>query len=153
MIGSTVVATSAEESLARLRLFELYGRERRLIWIQANGRSMLPTITAGSWIQVEFGASPRTRGEIAVFTRGTEIIAHRVITLDGDSLLAKADAWPWFDPMLARDDVLGIVRAHRRRHGTRVRRLGCTGPSARIAAAVSETVGRAAGRLLARRVT
>jgi hypothetical protein len=134
--------------IARAALFERFRALDRTTWIDARGRSMSPAIPAGSRLLVEFGRAPERIGEIIVFPRREELIAHRLVgrrvTIDGLRLFAKGDAEAYLDPMLAREDILGVVRRIRTPDG-RERALHAASRTDAALARVSWWSGCAAG--------
>jgi hypothetical protein len=102
-------------AIARVALFERYRADGATTWIEATGASMGPLIPAGSRLLVEFGRAPERPGEVIVFRREAAIIAHRLVARRGDDpsprLIAKGDAEAVPDRPIAREDVLGVVRA------------------------------------------
>ncbi|HEY7703151.1 MAG TPA: S24/S26 family peptidase [Candidatus Limnocylindrales bacterium] len=101
-------------STARLGLMESYRTLVRSDWIDATGRSMDPSIPAGSRLLVDFGRPAQRRGEVLVFRRGERVLAHRLVgrrtTPDGEQLIAKGDGEVFFDAPLTAGEVLGVVR-------------------------------------------
>jgi hypothetical protein len=134
------------QSAARLALFELYAAQSAVVWVGAAGSSMRPWIPSGASILVDFGARSAALGEVAVYRRGTLIIAHRVVAppaADG-GLATKGDGQLTFDGPVAAGDLLGVVRAVRSGEGSRARRWMFAGRPAVALARGSRLVGRAA---------
>jgi hypothetical protein len=126
-------------AIARVALFERYRADGATTWIEATGGSMGSLIPPGSRLLVEFGRAPERPGEVIVFRRDAAIVAHRLVARRGhrgrtERLIAKGDAEALPDRPIARDDVLGVVRAV----GT---------PSGRL---VSATLGGWSGAVVAR---
>jgi hypothetical protein len=142
------VTVADRRATARLGLVESYRTSGRSDWIDATGRSMHPSIPAGSRLLVDFGRLPDRFGDVIVFRRGEQLIAHRLVghrrTPDGGQWLARGDAEAFFDPPLDPDDVLGIVRAIARPDG-RTEDLDAGRRRAGLLAAVSWWSGRGAG--------
>ena len=115
---------------------------------------MSPLIEAGSRVLVEFGATPDQVGQIVVFERDGDIVAHRIVgrrRRDGrEQLLPKGDAEAYFDRPIGQGDILGVVRAIETPRDGSIRRRGIGGRSSRAIAGVSRWSGR--GARLARRV-
>jgi hypothetical protein len=139
---------------ARRAIFEEYRRLRLSAWIAPRGRSMRPLIGSDTWMLVEFGAPAVAVGDIIVFPLGDMLVAHRVVARrwrqGAEWLIAKGDAEPYYDPAVRSSDVLGVVRALRRRAAAPVQRYGCSGLAARAIAHASRLGGR--GAWLARRL-
>ncbi len=143
-------------SVARIGLLESHRSNRRTAWIEAVGRSMEPTIAAGSGLLVAFGRQPERVGDVIVFQRGDGAVAHRLVhrrrTPEGVLLVARGDGEAYLDPAIAQDDVLGVVR-HVSGPDGRMTRLPRASRRAAAVAHVSWWSGRAAGsgtRLLRR---
>jgi len=149
---------SESVAAARLALFELYARRGASVWVGATGVSMRPWIRPGASILVAFGEREAKLGEVAVFARGTRIVAHRVIGCErvGERLMltTKGDASAGPDPSLRSDELLGVVRAMRPGPGGRQVEWMLSGHRAVAIARVSALLGRlnpalrAAGRIL-----
>jgi hypothetical protein len=144
MPDTTIDATAL--ALARRVMFEANGRAGTSGWIEATGTSMRPLVAPGDWLHVDFGQGTPQVGDMALFELSGRIVAHRVVgsrRRDGRRLLVcKGDAVPFFDPAVAPDQVLGVVRERRcGPDGTAVT-AGCTGVRARAVAGVSRWCGR-----------
>jgi hypothetical protein len=61
--------------------------------------------------------------------------------------MTKGDGRLTFDPPVVRSDVIGVIRALRRGQYSRAQSIGCSGPSAVLAATASHAIGRITGRL------
>jgi hypothetical protein len=133
---------------ALLGLMDSYRTIGRTSWIDATGRSMAPSIPEGSRLLVEFGRAVGRRGEVIVFRRGEQLIAHRFVgrrrTADGLRLFARGDNERFFDPPLDEGEVLGVVRLVSLPDG-RLDDLQVQRRRAALIAAVSWWSGRAAG--------
>lgn len=143
-----MTVTTDQRAVARVGLVESYRTSHRTTWIEATGRSMQPSIPAGSDLLVEFGRLPERRGDLIVFRRGDALVAHRLVgrqpSADGGRLIARGDAEAFFDPPLHEADVLGVVRLVRLPHGPSEDVVGSPRRNASIAI-VSWWSGRAAG--------
>jgi hypothetical protein len=139
---------------ARRLLLEAYQRDAATEWIQATGRSMIPLVRPGTWMLVEFGATPQRVGEIVIFHRDTIFIAHRVVArrVEGDRVLlvTKGDGEPYRETPLETGEVTGVVRGLALHREGALVTLGCAGFSGRAIARVSNLSGR--GAALVRRV-
>jgi len=84
--------------------------------LPTRGASMSPTIISGNFIVVSaVSAGDLKPRDIALFTRGAELYAHRFVgwrqTKDGDAALEFCgDASSKSDPLVTAEDVIGIVR-------------------------------------------
>src|SRR5829696_4084728 len=139
---------------ARRAAFEDYRRQGERVWIGPRGTSMRPLIGAETQLLVEFGAAAAI-GDIIVFPLGDILVAHRLVARrqrhGGESLIAKGDAEPYFDPPLQPGDLLGVARALRRNGASPAMSLGCTGWIAGSIARISYLAGR--GAWIVRRAT
>jgi hypothetical protein len=135
-------------AIARQGLLEGYRTTGTTTWVTASGTSMEPLIPAGSRLLVEFGRRPYRIGAVILFRRDDRVLAHRLVarrsTPSGPVLLAKGDNESFFDPALAEENVLGIVREAVRPDGRSMTLARARRRSAFLAR-VSYWSGRAAG--------
>ena len=140
---------------ARRVVFEEYRRRRASVWIQPRGASMRPLIGSETMLLVEFGAPEAEPGDIILFPLGDVLVAHRLIARQrrqgAEVLIAKGDAEPYFDPPVRPGELLGVVRALRRRRVDPATSLGCAGWTAQLLARTSYWFGR--GAWVARRAS
>jgi hypothetical protein len=131
--------------------FDIYRDQRASAWIKAQGDSMRPLIAPGAQLLVEFGATPARVGQIALFSQGDRVIAHRLVAWrpGHGGWLAKGDAEAYADGPIEPGDMLGVVRAVRRAPDAPATTVGCEGWCARAVARPSRWLGR--GATLARR--
>lgn len=145
-MGRLMAVTTDAAAIARAGLLEIQRAAGEATWIHTRGTSMLPGIPPGSRLLVDLGRPPTRIGELIVFQRRGELVAHRLVawrrTPEGDLLVAKGDNEPLADRPLPADAVLGVVRAvglpshHRRgvlldgRRGRLVARLSWWGDRA-----------------------
>jgi peptidase S24-like protein len=129
----------------RRAVFAARRREGATAWIQASGPSMLPVIAPGSWLGVDFGATPRA-GDVTLVPAGGRLVAHRVVRMSDGMLVTKGDAEGYADPPVSAADAIGVVRAIRRRGTPQATTRGLAGPRARALARVSGAGGRCAAR-------
>jgi len=110
-------------------LLDLWGETGRMQWLAVSGRSMLPLIRDGDQVLVEFRPRVLGPGDVIVFRRDEQLVAHRVIRLMGEGdqsfIAAKGDNVAAFDPPCPFQDVVGRVHASRsrgceRQLGTRI---------------------------------
>ncbi len=93
------------------------------VWSQAEerhfvpitGSSMLPFIQDGDRVLVAHGHTGVRRGDVVVFRREGQMVAHRVIRTHGSdaspTFVTKGDNAPQFDPPLSADEIVGRVLA------------------------------------------
>lgn len=127
---------------ARLAVMEDFRRAGRARWIRVDGPSMRPLIAPGTWLLVDFGPVSARVGRIVVASLGRGFVVHRVVRVGGDRVLVQGDAELRADPVVARGDLYGVVRAIRRTNGTTTS-VGCDGTSAQLIAIASRTAARA----------
>lgn len=133
---------------ARRLAFEDYRRRHITAWIAPRGTSMRPLISAGTWLQVEFGATEIEIGDIILFPLGDMLVAHRVVAQRQRHaqtiFIPKGDAEPFCDARVPIDAVIGVVRAVRQGRDGATSSFGCVGAPARLIAQISRLHGRAA---------
>ena len=131
--------------------FDDYRGQRASAWIKAQGDSMRPLIAPGAQLLVEFGAVPARVGQIALFSQGERVVAHRLVAWHPGrgGWLAKGDAEAYADGPIEPNDILGVVCAVRRAPDEPATTIGCEGRCARAIASTSRWLGR--GATLARR--
>lgn len=141
-MNGSMATESTLARVARQGLLAIYAREGRREWIGARGHSMRPLIGPSAWMLVEFGPPRVTVGEIVLFRSGAQLVAHRVVGRHRDGrLITKGDSRLIFDPPVRADDIVGVVRAVRRRPGTNGNTTACTGTVALVAAKASVALG------------
>jgi hypothetical protein len=109
---------------------------------------MLPLIAPGSWLSVDFLATPGL-GDVTLVPAGGRLVAHRVVRVVDGVLITKGDAEPFADAPVGAAEAIGVVRSIRRRGTRRATTRGLAGPRARALARASGFGGRCAA--LARR--
>jgi len=91
-IGHTMYRFGTDNSSAVV----VYNHLNDYGFIDINGSSMAPTITSSNTVIVEkigfFGISNIIRGDIIIFTKGEDLICHRVVAVNSDSFATKGDA-------------------------------------------------------------
>ena len=96
------------KTIALIGLYRSYRQAGTRAWLETRGTSMRPLVGPGGRMLVEFGAQPKEVGEIVVFERRDEIVAHRIVgrrVFEGrDRFIVKGDAEAYFDPPIGRDD-------------------------------------------------
>jgi hypothetical protein len=83
--------------------------------IPISGNSMWPAIHHGDRVLVAHGCAGVRRGDVLVFRRDGQLIAHRVMRITGGdadpTFVTKGDNAPQFDPPLSADEIVGRVLA------------------------------------------
>jgi signal peptidase I len=106
--------TTDPAAIARAGLLEIRRLAGDPTWIEARGSSMEPSIRPGSRLLVDLGRQPGRLGEIIVFRRRGELVAHRLVKrrwLDGrEELVAKGDSEALADRPVTAEAILGVVR-------------------------------------------
>lgn len=72
--------------------------------------SMEPTLQVNDLVIVHRQDSYRT-GDIVVFQTGSALVVHRIVSMDGDTVVTKGDANDGADPPIATDAIKGRVAA------------------------------------------
>ena len=84
--------------------------------------SMEPTLQVNDLVIVHRQDSYRT-GDIVVFQTGSALVVHRIVSMDGDTVVTKGDAKDGADPPIATDAIKGRVAARSPGVGAAVRFL------------------------------
>lgn len=92
--------------------------------ISVQGGSMLPTLTPGSEVEVEFGPRETRFGDLLVFRQGDYLVVHRCLGRGRSSggirtLRCRGDGVAGLDPPVAPASVIGRVLSARRDDGWR----------------------------------
>ena len=86
--------------------------------IPITGRSMLPLIRDGDLVLVAHGHAAVRQGDVVVFRREGELVAHRVLRVYGSGagkrFLTKGDNALRLDPLLSAEEIVGRVLDVRR---------------------------------------
>lgn len=99
----------AEDWSARFIIESL--RSGQSVVFRARGRSMWPTISSRSRIEVTpCAGSALTTGEIAAFERAGRVLVHRVLGVDGAGVVFGGDSRDATDGHIAHEQVLGRAR-------------------------------------------
>lgn len=98
---------------------DLWGQSAGQHYLPVTGTSMLPFIQAGDYVLVSHGERRIGCGDIVVFRKEGELIAHRVIGIDpsaqtGPAVYTRGDNSSLPDPLLNPGDILGRVVALKR---------------------------------------
>jgi len=100
-------------------MLDLWGETGQMQWLAIDGRSMVPLMGDGDQVLVEFRPRTLEPGDVIVFRRAEQLVAHRVIRLmgqgDGALVVAKGDNVAAFDLPCPLQDVVGRVHALRGR--------------------------------------
>ena len=107
---------NGELHTARVELIAEAVREYGTVQFRAQGASMRPLMQSGDVLRIRREELQRIRfGEVAVFTRGGGIFAHRVIGSRVESgkrvLITKGDAFQQPDHPVRAEELLGRVTA------------------------------------------
>jgi len=117
--------------------------------IAVSGSSMLPSVWPGDVLTIRrCDATELLRGDLAVFTRGGRLFAHRFVGHDGDRLVTQGDAVPLPDPPVSAAELLGTAVSISR-SGKSIAFRTAPGLPARLVAALARRSSGAA-RLLQR---
>lgn len=72
-------------------------------------RSMATTIEKGDIVLVKIGQDELKKNDIITYKNDNAIITHRIIEIDGDSIIAKGDNNNTEDAPIEKEDVIGKV--------------------------------------------
>ncbi len=89
-------------------------RQGRFIFSRPLGVSMIPNLREGDVISV----APLDRcrvGDVVLFSRGGDLVMHRVVAKFADRIITKGDAVARMDPPIRLQDILGRAVAYERR--------------------------------------
>jgi len=93
----------------RFSLFEIWGETGRRTQIKVSGNSMKPLIDQ-NWTLIINHTKNIKIGDIIVFKKNGEMIAHRVVRiLSKGILLTKGDALLDLDPLVYKSEIIGRV--------------------------------------------
>ena len=87
-------------------------RSEGLLHLRVTGWSMLPVIRPGDTLTIKYcDAEQIAVGDVVLFTRGSKLIAHRVISAmaDQEQITTKGDSSPSPDAPIAATQLLGKV--------------------------------------------
>ncbi len=73
--------------------------------------SMEPTFSKGALLVVKQTDDPQV-GDIVVYQDPGELVVHRIIAIDGDTVVTRGDANNAADPPFNRNEIKGVVVAH-----------------------------------------
>jgi len=112
MVAYTLNAVKCELALD---VAQTFGEVR----LQVTGGSMLPAVWPGDRLIVQRRNPNKIQpGQIILYSRNGGLVAHRVVSRDGDRLLTRGDSLPQADPPVPTNEVAGeivsIVRRGRR---------------------------------------
>lgn len=88
----------------------------RVHWIPVRGGSMWPALRPGDEAGFTGVTDSLREGQVVVARLPSAIVAHRVVSAEGDSVTLKGDNCRAADPSVTRDAILGVV-SHVRRGG------------------------------------
>lgn len=86
----------------------------RVHWIPVRGGSMWPALRAGDEAGFTGVTGSLRAGQVVVARLPAAIVAHRVMSVAGDSVTLKGDNCRAVDPAVARGAILGVVSQVRR---------------------------------------
>jgi hypothetical protein len=93
----------------------VWGQAGERHFIPITGGSMLPLIRDGDHVLVAHGCAGVRRGDVVVFRREGQLIAHRLLRVYGGdaepTFVTKGDNAAQFDPPLSADEIVGRVLA------------------------------------------
>lgn len=78
--------------------------------LRLTGASMMPAVRPGDVITAQRCRTAELKpGEIVLYRRGTGLVAHRVVRIDGGRLVTQGDSLPHEDTPVKEADVMGRV--------------------------------------------
>lgn len=78
--------------------------------VRVNGVSMMPAVRPGDVIVAQrCRAAELKPGQIALYRRGTGLVAHRVLRMDGGRMISRGDALSCEDSPAEEADIVGRV--------------------------------------------
>ena len=96
-------------------VLEVWGQAGEQHFIPITGSSMLPLIRDGDHVLVAHGCAGVRQGDVVVFRRRGQLIAHRVLCIcdggAGSTFVTKGDHASQFDSPLSADEIVGRVLA------------------------------------------
>ena len=102
----------------RAAVLRLWKRSKQTKTITISGQSMLPFLRRGDQVRVECGSTDIRRGDIVVFYRQGQLMAHRVVGFDrtpsGRACITKGDNCGQCDAPLAAGELVGRVSSLKR---------------------------------------
>lgn len=97
---------------------ELWSQAGETHYIPLHGNSMLPLLRSGDQMLVSHNLDSVQPGDIVVFQRERNLVAHRVLVANksgqGRDLRTKGDSWLYYDPRIPENQIFGRVLAIRR---------------------------------------
>ena len=106
----------AAASCARVALAQEALQRFGQLRFRALGSSMLPAIAPGDLLVFRKAAADELAlGQIVLVRRDAALVAHRLVSCNGDHLITMGDALPSPDAPVHPSQVLGVLEAHVRR--------------------------------------
>lgn len=81
--------------------------------VKVHGWSMIPAFREGDKLVLALNKDVRV-GDIIIFNREGDLIAHRLMRSFKDEYLTKGDSLWYFDPLVKKNDILGKVTGIKR---------------------------------------
>ena len=91
--------------------FSLLTQEDTVLWFDGGGYSMLPLFWPGCRVRMNIRFERLEIGQVAVFSSGNKLIAHRLVEYDPtqNTWITKGDTLHFFDQPVEEGNILGIV--------------------------------------------
>ena len=106
----------ADASCTRIALAQEALQRFGQLRFRALGSSMLPAIAPGDLLVFRKAAADELAlGQIVLVRRDAALVAHRLVSCNGDHLITMGDALPSPDAPVHPSQVLGVLEAHVRR--------------------------------------
>lgn len=105
----TRISESKKEGLKAY--FSLLTQDDTMFWFDGGGYSMLPLFWPGCRVRMNIRFESLEIGQVAVFSSGNKLIAHRLVGYDPtqNTWITKGDTLHFFDQPVEEVDILGIV--------------------------------------------
>jgi signal peptidase I len=78
--------------------------------VKVTGSSMIPAIWPGDVVVVQrCEAAELQVGQVILYTRAGELVAHRIAAICGDSVITRGDTLSSNDPLVGKSEIVGEV--------------------------------------------
>ena len=111
MAGAVPMQITADlRGVAKHELLAEAARNFGEVRFKATGDSMLPSVWPGDVLTVRRQSFSESRvGQIVLCSRGGQLMAHRIVSVEADRLITRGDSLPYNDAPVHEDQILGRV--------------------------------------------
>ena len=103
----------ADASCARIALAQDVLQRFGQLRLRALGSSMLPAIAPGDLLVFRTAAAAElAAGQVVLVRRDDALVAHRLVSCNGDNLITMGDSLPSPDAPIHSSQLLGVLEAH-----------------------------------------